>query len=119
MVDYIYDFEIKDEPGIRTDVYVAKIVGEHPDYIYRREFVIVNQHATADGHRYEPELDDYGVYECSVKSFEDRPGGRFLGRSRQWFLLFDCAPYEIPEQTVMDTWRWLSKFLAEGGAAIA
>lgn len=116
-MDSLYDFEVKVSPNVRACTYVAKIVGEDPTYKYRREFVPMVQREIADGYRYEPELDDYGVYERSIKWYEDKPNGRFLGRNRQWYLVFDCGPYKIPPWTVMDTWRWLSKFLAEGGAA--
>ena len=116
-MDDLYDFEVKNEPGTRTSVYVAKIVGEDPHYTYRREFVPVERRTTEDGCRYEPELDDYGVYERSVKWFEDKPGGRFLGKTQHWYLVFDCGAYRIPPWTVTYTWKWLSRFLAEGGAA--
>ena len=115
-MDYLYDFEVNVSPGERACIYVAKIVGEDPKYNYRREFVPMVQRKIEDGYQCEPELEDYGIYERSIKWFEDKPNGRFRGRCQEWYLVFDCYPYKIPAETVADTWQWLSKFLAEGGA---
>ena len=114
-MDDLYDFEVKRSPGRRAQVYVAKVVGEDPGFIFKRKFATLEQHRTKDGYRYEPELDDFGVYERSVKWFEDKPGGKFLGRNRTWYLVFDCMPVPIPPWNVTDTLRWLSRFLAYRG----
>ena len=118
-MDDLYDFEVKSNQGTRTSVYVAKIVGEDPEYIYQREFVPMEQRSTKDGCRYEPEIEDYGVYERSVKWFEDKPGGKFLGRSQKWYLVFDCTSVPLPPWTVKHTWQWLSMFLAATGGDAA
>lgn len=114
-MDDLYEFTVRKEPGTRTEVYVAKLIGEDPTYIYRREFVPLEQRMTEDGFLYAPELDSYGVFECSIKWYEDIPDGKFLGRGQRWYLVFDSTPYRIPPWTVTDTLRWLSKFLAAKG----
>ena len=118
-MDSLYDFEVKVSPDVCANTYVAKIIGEDPIYKFQREFVPITQHETEDGYRCEPELGDYGVYERSTKWFEDKPGGKFLGRSRQWYLVFDCGSYKIPEWAVTGTWRWLTLYLATHGGDAA
>ena len=116
MTDSFYDFFVKDIPDACTKVYVAKILGKHPEYKYRREFVPLKQYAASDGFDYIADVDDFGVYECSVKRYKDGPDGILVERDRTWFMMFDGVAYKLRAELVMDTWRWLENFLEDGEA---
>ena len=116
MMDSTYEFYVKEAPDTCAKVYVAKILGGHPDYIYRREFAPLTQFTTPGGFHYMAEVDDFGVYECSVKRYEDEPDGDLVERDRTWFMMFDGVAYQLKPELVMDTWRWLENFLEDGEA---
>lgn len=112
MTGSFYDFHVKESPDTCTQVYVAKILGGHPEYKFRREFVPLTRSASSGGSNYIADVEDFGVYEKRVKWFEAEPDGVLVDRERTWFLMFDGVDYEIKQDFVMDTWRWLTKFLA-------
>ena len=114
-----FGFSLPTIPGQRPEVYFAKILGSDPDFIYRRRFIYLLINDTTDGHFYEPEeLDDYGVYEISVKWREDKQGGQVLRRERYWFLMINNTEFPLPQEMVLETLQWIMHYeKATGGDA--
>ena len=62
-------------------------------------------------YHYTANVDNYGVYECSVKRVEDMPDGLMLGRTRSWFIMFDGERYDLPAGKVKGAYLWLRDYL--------
>ena len=118
-MDSLYDFKVTLSPDTCIRAYVAKIVGEDQKYKYKRKFVHLHSRKTAEGYQYEPDLDDYGVYELSIKYYENIPDGRYLGRYQRWYLVFDGMDVPLAKEAVLHTCRWLNMYLSTKGDVVA
>ena len=118
-----YEFFVRNVPDAHSRVYVAKIVGSDPKYIFSRRFLPLSGAERDDGQEYWTTLDDYGVYERSVKWFADavddddagRKGGdRFLFCNREWFVVLDgVIDHSIQlRRDVLPEVKRIKKFLA-------
>ena len=95
-----YDFFVPASPDAHSRVYVAKILGRDPKYVFKRKFLPLSGSEKDGGQKYWTVLDDYGVYECAVKWFANanddddadrKDNDRFLFCNRDWFVVMDGA----------------------------
>ena len=109
----LYEFKVDKRPGAISKKYVAKILGSHPKYGFQRAFAPLRCTGNCgDALGYAAEVDDFGVYECSVKWFEGIPDGRFLGRKVTWFVMFDgLVDHEVPKEEVLEEVKFIKRFL--------
>lgn len=99
---------------------MAKILGKHPEYMFKRQFVHLTCRKMGAIWHYVADVDDYGVYECCIKRYEDKPNGTFLGQTRTWFLMFDGVRYNIlRKEGVLPTWESLRQYLRKQGGGTA
>ena len=107
----VFGFTVPVVPGQNPEVYMAKITGEDPEYIYRREFVDLTMRDASDGRMYRPvKIDNYGIYEISIKWREAKQGGETLRRERYWFVMIDQTEFFLPQELVFDTLRWVKRY---------
>ena len=107
----IFGFTVPDVPGQYAKVYVAKITGSDPEYLFRREFIPLTVQETPEGRMYKPvDFDDNAVYEISITWRDAEKDGKFLRRDRQWLMMIDQLELPIPQELVLDTVRWLKLY---------
>lgn len=63
MLDTWYECDVLDLPKTKVKVYVAKIIGKHPEYVFKRDFVHLTRRKKAAHWHYIADVDNYGVYE--------------------------------------------------------
>lgn len=84
-----YDFYLDEKHGTICKSYIARIVGQDPNYILKRRFEPVeyrhNNHCFA-------ELKN-GLYEACVSRFDKKTGER-LERKRWWIIIIEDDMYE-------------------------
>ena len=89
----VYTFDVKDIPNTHHRAYVAKVIGSHPDYVLNRMFLDLRCSARDNGCHYTAELEDFGVYEFSVKWYKDqkldKDSDGFMYGYRGWFVQID------------------------------
>lgn len=86
-------FFVLDRPGAYRKVYVAKILGDDPQYVFERQFVDLHAKDKDGGRLYWFELDEYGLYEFGLKWYRDgsKKGDAPLSCSRTRFVVMDGA----------------------------
>ena len=119
MLETYYDFNVPIIPGTRTDVYAAKILGKSERFMFKRQFLPCFRTRIKDGYRYVVDVNYYGIYEISVKRFEDEPDGKLIERSRTWLLVFDGEFHKIQQRAVLATLRNLRQYLKKHGGDAA
>ena len=107
----VFDFTLPIIPGQRPEVYIAKITGEDPEFVYRREFLELTVQETPEGRLYKPvTFDDFGVYEVSIKWREAKQGGEVLRRERYWFVMIDQTEFPLAQEMVLETMYWVRHY---------
>ena len=116
----VYEFPVPSIPGQQPEVYMAKITGEDPEYIYRREFIDLIMDEAPEGYQYKPvHFDEYGIYEISIKWHDAKQGGEFLRRERYWFVMIDQTECPLPQEMVFDTLHWIKRYEKAMGGDVA
>ena len=114
-----YGFEVKAIPNAHHRAYMAKIICSHPEYILDRQFLDLRRITKDDGWYYSADLEDFGVYEYSVKWFSDQKTDKdsdgYLYRYRGWFVQIDgfVHHYIKERKDVLPELRKLKRFLRE------
>ena len=109
--------DVEGIPNARHRVYVAKIIGSHPEYILERQFLDLECTSADNVWYYSAELEDYGVYEYSVKWFsdykKDEDDDGFLYGYRGWFMVvYGFIHHYIPlRDSVLPELQKLKKYL--------
>ena len=100
-------------------VYVAKILGSHPDYVFARQFLDLECSKSDDGWNFWADLDGYGVYEFSLKWYRDHitceADKGCMVRFMRWFMVIDgYIDHEIhARKEVLPELRKLKKYIRE------
>ena len=126
MIDTSYPgyclFSEADRPGAHSKVYAARILGSHPKFVFRRQFVDLRSKVKDDGWQYWFELDEYGVYECGVSWFFDnaKKDAPPFFRSRTWFVVMDGVidHYISGRENVLPELRKLKQYIKEEQEAV-
>ena len=117
LLDTFYEFDVLEIPNTRVQAYVDNIIGRHPKYVYKRKFTHLTRRKKPGGYRYVADVEYFGVYEQSVKRYEDIPDGELIERTRSWFVMYDGERYDIFSWNVMVAVLWLREYLRGGKAA--
>ena len=86
-----YSFFVPPQPGAHNRVFVAKILGSDPKYVFHRKFVNYDSKDKYGGLLCWFELDMYGLYECGINWYKDgaKQGDPPFWRTRKRFVVKD------------------------------
>lgn len=115
-LDTYITFNVEQIPDLKQKAYVAKLIGKHPTYRYKRLFCnLTGTHTKIKNKpviRYTADVDDYGVYECCIKFFW-KDSKDYIIRRRTFFCMYDGERYDINSSQVLPAIEWIHRYLRD------